>query len=137
MDINAIQTAVFTGFKEAWANTTVVIGDNVPAPNNIQEYVRLTFLPADRRQAGIGGNRTTRQVGVVIVQVFVNNANTKGMNRVNELAGLAIDALEYKAFADDDWMIRLRAGDPRNTGQVMDSSYYQMNVNFTYYSDTI
>jgi hypothetical protein len=137
MDINAIQTAVFTELLSVWGDTTKVFGDNVTIPNDLAEYVRVTFLPADRRQAGMGGNNTTRQSGVVIAQVFVNNAKVQGTKRSNELASQLISALEYKAFSGDDWMIRLRAGDPRNTGQASGSSYYQTNVNFAYYSDTI
>lgn len=136
MDINSIQTAVFTEFVDSWNNETKVFGDNIAIPNNIQEYVRISFLPADRRQAGIGGNKTTRQVGTIVVGIFVNNTNSPGTKRSNELANLAISALQYKNFSGDDWVIQLRAGDPRNIGQVSGSSYYQTNVNFNYYSDS-
>lgn len=142
MSVVAIQTAINTIFAAAWGQTTKIYGDNQKIAPNETEFVRISYRPALRRQAGIGGNRTTRQEGVIVVGIFVNNAKVQGTARINELTQLVINALQYQfaASADDDpdkWLIRLRAGDPRDIGQAVDSAYYQMNVNFAFYSDTI
>lgn len=124
MTYAAEKSTIETFFEQNWSGTVVVF-DNVQAPTDIDEWVRLTILNGDAYQASMGDNPAFRYPGVVIVQI--RTRRNIGSGRAVALAD-AVDAL-FKLLV----LGNIRFKVPRLDRGPIDEEWYINNVSVDFY----
>ena len=107
MSFEASYVTIMDRFNSQWAvlePTVTVAWPNVDFnPDPGKPYVRVTVLPGDSRQAAIGKTRLWRNVGVVMVQIFVplsqgdEAARALGDSVTTALRGVTVSGVHLKA----------------------------------------
>lgn len=130
--ISAVQTMVYRLFRTFTAVPTYI--ENQAVDQKLNEWVRISIIPALSQQAAMGGSpRVTRMTGTIAVQVFVRpNLGTK---RLMELADAATATLNYAELDEDGVHLLLRAGTPRTIGQPTGQAWFQANVSVPFQAD--
>lgn len=91
-------------------------------------FMRLTIIPGETRPIEMGGTKTYRQVGVVVLQLL--DKTGKGEGRLLELA----DTMKIVFRSVIDGSVVFRSPSISRVGPV-DDGWYQINLTCPYHSD--
>lgn len=130
MSFDLVRQVVETKFKADWGTRTAV--DFGPNSNYVPlagaDWVRITTISLDNANAELG-NHMTRQVGVIVVNIFVPK-NT-GEKAALDHATAVRDIFQNVYLADG---LRTLATDVRAVG-TQDKLWYQINAETEYRYD--
>lgn len=123
-------------FNNNWNSTTTPIAfDNVTgllqgstvinSADGLDEWCRITILPAGAIQTSPGPVKTVRRDGVIMVNIFT--AENIGSNRARELADLVVSVFQFNRFNG----IQCRATQVSRDGQ--NGGFYQFTVTTPYF----
>lgn len=121
-----------TRFKTGWEavySTIPIRFKNVPWKQPTGgEWVSLSIIPGDGRQASLGSGKLERQLGIVVVQIFTPK-NT-GSRRSYDLADAAATILRYQTLSEAGVNVILRAPELANVGERMDNLQDNLKIPF-------
>jgi hypothetical protein len=120
-------------FKAAWSNRTPVRWDGVPFVEPAgQPWVALYLLDGESNQLTLETTPRYRDVGVVVMQVFV--PEDSGTQEARRLAAFAAAALRaWSAAVGDTGWLWMRAPSIERVG--VDAGWLQFNVTVRYRFD--
>lgn len=123
-------------FNTNWNSTATPIAfDNVTgllqgatilgSSNGLDEWCRITVIPAGTIQTSPGPVKTVRRDGVIMVNVYT--AENIGSNRARELADIVVGIFQFARFDG----IQCRASSVSRDGQ--NGGFYQMTITTPYF----
>lgn len=120
---------VETRFQNYWGTTTEVLYDNMTrVPERGTPWVRLTINEGQSNIIGIADTNLYRNLGVIIVQVFVPEG--QGTASARQLADQAAAIFRGAQFGSG---ITCRAPQLANIGVI--DGWYQINVSVPFFRD--
>ena len=130
MSLLATHDSIVTAFNTYWTYTSIA-WPNLHFDSSalvVEEWVRVTIIPADSEQVSMGGaTNLHRQFGVVLLELYIDQDS--GARRSVELADLAINFFHALSLAG----ITFRSPDTEHIG--ISEGWLQKNVSCDYYTD--
>lgn len=132
MSFSAEEADIKTRFSTAWGSTTTVSYPNeaFTEPTN-EAWVRLSVLGGSAQQIDLGDSATFRNLGVIVIQVFV--PTDSGVVEAMGHADTAAAIFRRASFSG----ITCRAPAVRRVGVDDSGTWYQVNVEIPFYRNEV
>jgi hypothetical protein len=129
MSYAAELTAIESEFATNWPHTEVAYQNVNFNPEALDEWVRISALPASANQISMGSNPYFRYRGLVAVQIFTKPG--MGSLRSSQLADYVTAVFRSKNIGG------IQFGVPAATRIGTVNGWYQVNVNCPYYREEL
>lgn len=116
-------------FTDNWPYTSIAYQNVNFNPEALDEWVRISVLPASANQISLGSNPYFRYRGVVAIQIFTKPGI--GSRRSTELADYITSLFRSKNISG----IQFGVPEAHRMGAV--NGWYQVNVNCSYYREEL
>ena len=118
-------------FKGVWNDHTPVLFQNVKkAPPKTGSWVRFEIIGSEKQQMSIGTSQLHRNIGQVIISVFVKKGTGNG--KLSELVDMAVTAFDVVQLDS----IQFRAGYAITVGDVGEQ-WFKTDVIIPFYRNSI
>ncbi len=129
-----IETTLKTGVLASAEPTLPIRWPNVPWKQpTAGEWIALKIVPGDGMQASLGQTKLSRQLGLVMVQVFT--PKNSGTRRALDLADLIGSIFRHQTKTSSDVSVIFREPQMGDVGERMDN--FQTNVQIPFQGERI